>query len=137
MLARAMRGCQTRASRPADVWRGSCGCVALPEFSARATSALGLDSLAYAAWAVGPSNSQSTFCVSVGGRGLERQKGFVRGRIGIGRIVDLGLLAFVLGIMVAQWPAIVLLDVEAGFSSLSHCFLGAVSILVEGRPVRV
>lgn len=53
----------------------------------------------------------------------ERQKGFMRGRLGIDHVLELELLGFVLASLGAPWLALVFLDMEAAFPSLSHKYL--------------
>lgn len=53
----------------------------------------------------------------------KRQRGFVRGRMGIVHDIDLQLLGFLLASLGAPWAAIVVLGMEAAFQCLSHRFL--------------
>ncbi len=49
----------------------------------------------------------------------DRQKGFMRGRLGLDRVIDVEAAAFALAVQRAA-PALLFIDVEAAFPSASH-----------------
>ena len=53
----------------------------------------------------------------------DRQKGFIKGRLGIEHILDLDAYGCGLAASGAAHPAIILLDIQAAFPSLSHRYL--------------
>lgn len=53
----------------------------------------------------------------------EKRKGFIRRRLGTDHVLDLEVLASALASKGAGWPAMVFLDMEVAFSSLSHRYL--------------
>ncbi len=55
----------------------------------------------------------------------ERQRGFIKGRLGVDHIMDIEVWAFGLAMQgSAARATMILLDMEAAFPSLSHSFLG-------------
>ncbi len=53
----------------------------------------------------------------------DRQKGFMRGRLGIDHVIDIETAAFALAVQGASVPALLFIDMEAAFPSVSHRFL--------------